>query len=87
MLLGLTVRVDTPNCGESLRGTNPRPQCTFNTNTAYCGLVPVKSLGTTGTRHTSTGIGTIPNDAGVLYIAGIVGWHIPAALGDHHRAQ
>ena len=49
-------------------------------------IVPVKSLGTTGTRYTndSSSIGATPNGAGVRYTAGIVGWHIPALYEDHH---
>ena len=36
----------------------------------------MKSRGTTGVRHTSTGIGTIRNSAGVRYTAGTVRGHI-----------
>ena len=42
-------------------------------------IVPVKSLGTTGTRYDklAPSIGIIPSSAGVRYNAGDVGWNIP----------
>lgn len=42
--------------------------------------MPVKALGTIGTRSTSTRIGTRLNNAGGRYNAGIPGWHVPAQI-------
>ena len=47
------------------------------------GIVPVKSLGTAGTRHTNinTSIGTTSSSAGVRYTAGIVAWQHTGRVG------
>ena len=45
------------------------------------GTVPVNSLGTAGTCHIRTSIGTTPNGVdGVRCAGGIAGWYIPALL-------
>ena len=43
------------------------------------GIVPVRSLGTTGIRIlVPESFATIPNSAGVQYNAGVIGLHLPA---------